>query len=579
MTTNNIDSDDQSLESGRRHFLKFSTVSTAAVMASGAMVLTPVKEARATDYSVSDSDPALGGEQRATRAGQIRLDAARQHFDDTLLLSTQRDNNDENRYRQQDYYASFTKTLPCNDYGEVDPDAFKKLRRALRRGKQRYFNAIPLDETATRRLENPQNALRFETSAKDSHATRIAPSFTFRSAVGAGEMTEVYWQALARDVPFIQYDTHPTTRAAVRDLNSLSQTPGATDATGSLTTQSLFRGETPGDHVGPYLSQFLLRDFTYGPAEIVQRYQTPIAANDFMVDVPNWLNVQRGATPLETENFDGTRRYIFNNRSLAEYVHRDILFQAHQCAALQLVGMPGGAQKYDSGNPYYNGSIVNQTGFGSLGEPQIQDMVTRVANIALASAWFQKWRVHRFLRPEAYAARVHFKISGERPDYEVHDDVLNSVAVDRLWRRFGTALCPQAYIEGSPTHPSYPAGHATVAGACVTVLKAMFNEDFVIENPVQASATGLELIPYTGDDLTIGGELNKLANNISLGRDAAGVHYRQDGIQGLEAGEQQAIAYLRDQSRNYNERSFGGFSFTAFNGQVVSIKDGNVTIT
>src|SRR5262249_446464 len=32
--------------------------------------------------------------------------------------------------------------------------------------------------------------------------------------------------------------------------------------------------------------------------------------------------------------------------------------------------------------------------------------------------------------------------------------------------------------------------------------------------------------PYTGAALTVGGELNKLASNIALGRDAAGVHYR-----------------------------------------------------
>jgi len=561
----------------RRQFLKFSTASTAAVIAGSGVALAPFSKASATDYSVLDRDPALRGERRATRAGQIRLNATRKHFNDTLKLPTQHDNNDERRYKSQNFYASFTKTLPANEFGEVDPSSFKRLRKALRTGRQRHFDRILRDSSAVRRLENPQGALRFETSAKDSHASRIAPSFKFRSAQGAGEMTEVYWQALARDVPFIEYDEHPTTRAAVLDLNNLTEIPGAVDGSGQLSAQRLFRGETPGDLVGPYISQFLLRDVSFGSAQIVQRYEAPLTANDYMTDLSNWLNVQRGAAPLETAVFDSTRRYIYNNRSLAEYVHRDILFQAYQFAALQLVKMPGGDEKYDTGNPYFNGTILNQTAFGSLGEPQIQDMVTRVANIALASAWFQKWRVHRFLRPEAYAARVHFKLSGDRPDYEVHDDVLNSNAVDQLMRKFGTALCPQAYIEGSPTHPSFPAGHATVAGACVTVLKAMFNEDFVIENPVQASATGTELLPYQGPELTIGGELNKLANNISLGRDAAGVHYRQDGIQGLVAGQQQAVAYLQDQSRNYNERSFGGFTFKSFEGTLVSIKDGNVT--
>jgi len=31
-------------------------------------------------------------------------------------------------------------------------------------------------------------------------------------------------------------------------------------------------------------------------------------------------------------------------------------------------------------------------------------------------------------------------------------------------------LLPMAFPEGSPIHPAYGAGHATVAGACVTIL-------------------------------------------------------------------------------------------------------------
>jgi hypothetical protein len=40
----------------------------------------------------------------------------------------------------------------------------------------------------------------------------------------------------------------------------------------------------------------------------------------------------------------------------------------------------------------------------------------------------------------------------------------------------GTHLLPMAFPEGSPTHPAYGPGHGTVAGACVTVLKAFFDE-------------------------------------------------------------------------------------------------------
>jgi hypothetical protein len=41
----------------------------------------------------------------------------------------------------------------------------------------------------------------------------------------------------------------------------------------------------------------------------------------------------------------------------------------------------------------------------------------------------------------------------------------------------GSYFLPMAFPEGSPTHPAYGAGHATVAGACTTILKAWFKED------------------------------------------------------------------------------------------------------
>src|SRR5438132_1444188 len=41
------------------------------------------------------------------------------------------------------------------------------------------------------------------------------------------------------------------------------------------------------------------------------------------------------------------------------------------------------------------------------------------------------------------------------------------------------------------------------------------------------------------------------------GRDAAGVHYRSDSINGLFVGEEQALGLLCDYSRTYNERFDG----------------------
>lgn len=65
-------------------------------------------------------------------------------------------------------------------------------------------------------------------------------------------------------------------------------------------------------------------------------------------------------------------------------------------------------------------------------------------------------------------------------------------------------------------------------------------------------------------------ELNKLASNIAVGRNAAGVHYRSDYVQGVLLGEEVAIRLLQDQANTYNEKY--SFRFTRFNGQDIVIE-------
>ena len=86
-------------------------------------------------------------------------------------------------------------------------------------------------------------------------------------------------------------------------------------------------------------------------------------------------------------------------------------------------------------------------------------------------------------------------------------------------------------------HPAYGAGHATVAGGCVTMVKAFFemfeSNDSGVERPLFGpdmayvpNANGNRLVQdskFSGT-LTIQGELDKLAANISIGRNMAGVH-------------------------------------------------------
>ena len=130
---------------------------------------------------------------------------------------------------------------------------------------------------------------------------------------------------------------------------------------------------------------------------------------------------------------------------------------------------------------------------------------------------------------------------------------------------YGSYLLPQAFPEGSPTHPCYPTGHGTVGGACCTVLKFFFNGAQKIRplflaqgrDVVQPNAAGTALVTYTGADrnnLDINGELNKLAWNVSTGHGIhAGIHFRSSTYWSILLGEQVALSILRDRARSYNE--------------------------
>ncbi|MBW4590336.1 vanadium-dependent haloperoxidase [Aetokthonos hydrillicola Thurmond2011] len=496
-------------------------------------------------------------------------------------------NGDERVYASQNYIANFTKALPHNELGVVDPSAYSAELKALDTGKFEDFEAIPLGGTT--KLANPQAAYAFDLEGIDSHGLTIPPPPTFSSAETASEIAEDYWQALTRDVPFSEYENNPDTQAAASDLSHFSDFRGPKQ-NGQVTTGTLFRSDIAGTLIGPYVSQFLWLDVPYGVG-VTSNYPTndgqlgvgvvPVPTNsqqrnfaapgiDYLTDRQQWLNNQNGQPAPNRTQLDPQARYIHTNRDLIEYTHRDYPYLTFINTALLLLGQGPGA--IAPNNPYLSAKV--QAGGTTLGARDLLDQVARVANQATKAVWYQKWLVHRRLRPEAFAGWIDNQKKG-LAKYLINEEILNSPVLERIFNKYGSYLLPQAFPEGSPVHPAYPSGHATYTGASVTVLKAFFNESFVLLNPVVASDDGLSLRNYSGSSLTVGGELNKLASNIVLARDAAGIHWRSDAIAGLKLGEALAISILQDRSKLYNE-PFSGFTLTKFDGQRITIKDGTV---
>jgi len=271
--------------------------------------------------------------------------------------------------------------------------------------------------------------------------------------------------------------------------------------------------------------------------------------------------------------FDSIPRYIRSARDLAEFVRNDAIYQAYLNAALIMMtpqSMVGLEVPLDPNNPYR--SYCKQDNFVEFGPSHLLTLLGEVSVRAHKAVWYQKWQVHRRLRPEEFGGRVHFWKTNltARQRYQLSTLLDSSTALANVNAIYGSYFLPQAFPEGSPLHPSYGAGHATLAGACVTILKAWFDESQAYANfatPVQPARDGLSLQPYNEPDvaqMTIKTELNKLGSNVAIGRNHAGVHWRSDYTESVFLGEQVAIQLLQDYGFTYNE-DFVGFGLTNFN--------------
>jgi hypothetical protein len=564
-----------------------------AGMAFGAVVtpLTgmPAITPAAAQTASAESRPLDGAFRR--RALEVRDACARAA--DAIPIAPHPTNGDEARYPNK--IGSDTRGLPHDKRGEVDQAAWQALFTACESGDPADFEKIPLG--GTRKLINPIGPQAVSLSGINATQIGIPPAPALASAERAGEAVEVYWQALLRDVPLTELRDDTENRDVLAACEELSKLPDfrGPKASGRVTPGTLFRSSAlyfdpadprgrsvtpPGVLDGPLISQFLLRDVPYGAQWIGARIRTASPASEFLTEYEEWLATQNGEPPRRQTQFDPTPRYIATGRDLAEYVHSN---PALAWATSLLLGTAaGGSDSRYAGlyplaqpalystNPYRQSRTQVSAG-PSFGLPYVQALLATATSYATRASYWQKYYVHRTVRPEAYGGLAHQRLANGLSDYPLNDAFLRSEALARSKAKTRTYLLAQTYPEAAPLHSAYPGGATSVGAVTATLLKAFFDESRVITDPVQPDpADPTRLVPFSGPPLTVGGELNKLAVNFGFGRNWAGIHWRSDAAGSMALGEEVAISLLRDERRALRE-AFEGFSFTRFDGSRVTV--------
>lgn len=453
--------------------------------------------------------------------------------------------------------AAFSKTFTHDAMGLLPSEAMQSFEAATASGRVADWERLPVQNEI--RLVNPLAAYPWDKDPMAADVIKLPPFPALGSERLAEEALELYWMALLRDVPLWDFEKNSLVRDAVAELSK-------TKLNANVTPKSLFRLGLPGEGEGYWISQMLWMPIPYGAHNLWQGYRTAFKGSDYMTKWDEYLQVANGEWPPGILNHYGDLYYLRSGRDVGEYVHWDFSYQAFINAASILLGNPHRPREnWPATNPYKTSRTMN--GFVTMGPAYVHSAMGMVSDCAFKACWNEKWLRHRALRPEEYGAMVDRAVRGETT--AIHPLIVRSEAVKRVKEKFGSALLPQAYPEGAPPHPAYPSGHAAVAGACVTVLKAMFDENRKIRFPLQPTRDGKDWESFTALSAapTVGAELNKLATALSMGRNFAGVHWRSDAWQGLLLGESVAKAWLKGEKAKSVEAQQGWlkqFEFTGF---------------
>jgi hypothetical protein len=497
--------------------------------------------------------------------------------------SIKKHSSDDKKYANHHYNGSFHKGLAHNliDGRLINPKDYRKMRSAIHHNDLVALSKIQM--AGSLKLANPTAAWASILTGAPQSTLKFAKTPKMSSKSTAAEMIELYNMVLARDIPFNEYHTNSLI-AQILDQDHMNKSDiikclkYMNKPSQPFTSQTIFRGLTDSEQVGPYISQLLLLPVRMGAGEFVQKYNTLPARQgavkrvEWGVDLKEMIRIQNGDLSTLPQAEPMVRKYIFCGRGLAEAVHNDPAYQFYYQGALILnsLGCPT--------NPDFP-VYANQSAFiTGPALPNVLCAIGAVADLCLKHAWYWKWQAYRRLRPEQLSVWVHDvkkNILPNKNNFDLSDVLLENIVLEQIEDLYGNYTIPLTYPEGCPVHPSYPAGHSVCAGACSTIMKMYYDcskKWHTLTQPVQ-SIDGDSLTPYTDADhneITVLSEIDKLCSNVSLGRSWSSVHYRSDDIEGMLLGEQIAIAWMADNLSSTVENWLDGkipkISFTKFDG-------------
>lgn len=215
----------------------------------------------------------------------------------------------------------FSMGLPHDQNGKVDRNAFNLFLKAIASRDVEDWKKIPMGSPNGLKLVSPAASHGMELYGPSTFSMAAPPPCKVNSVLFVAELMELYEAAMARDVPFADWQSDPTITDACKRLSTLAEYGGPKES-GKVSPLTIFRANSKGDLVGPYISQFMMLPFTNASIPVPQRFNHPLPGTDRLKTSELTLLNRNGTIMEPPVELAFETRYMCTPRDLGWYVHR-----------------------------------------------------------------------------------------------------------------------------------------------------------------------------------------------------------------------------------------------------------------